>query len=227
MIILVETIDNYKKYWKDYNNKSSFSMNMAGFEFATKEMEYKHNYFKYENLNIQQTKILILFVLSINLSCSNSYKHQNDFSHVLTNDSIKFWNISDPNYSSPFYINSFSFSADGKCEAYNIDIEDKRNIRPTDVVEDDHGISNTWKLINDSIVSIRGTKSKIISFSNDSIVIGDEKGAKIFTLYRIIGPFRVNPKSLKERDSLLIEYKKLRSKNKNEYSESIKIGKQQ
>ena len=180
-----------------------------------------------KKLNIQLTKIKILVVLSINLSCSNSSKHENDFSHVLTNNSIKFWNISDPNDCRPFYINSFSFSADWKCEAYIIDIEDKRNIRPTDVVEDDHGISNNWKLINDNIVSIRGIKSKIISFSNDSIVIGDEKGAKIFTLYRIIGPFRINPNSLKERDSLLIEYKKLREKNKNADSSSIKIGKKE
>ncbi|MEO8240503.1 MAG: hypothetical protein ABI576_20530 [Flavobacterium sp.] len=177
-----------------------------------------------KNLNLQQIKILALFTLLINLSCSNA-KQENDFSHVLTNDSIKFWNISDPNDSRPFYINSFSFSVDGRCETYNVDIDDQRNIRATDIVEDDHGISNTWKLINDSIINIRGNKSKIISFSNDSIVIGDEKGAKIFTLYRVIGPFRINPESLKERDSLLIEYKKLREKNKNADSASIKINK--
>ncbi|MNR64046.1 hypothetical protein D3C85_1865570 [compost metagenome] len=58
-----------------------------------------------------------------------------------------------------------------------------------------------------------GFEIKIVNYSRDSIVLKG-KNNSIFSLYRVIGPFRVSPKSIRERDSLITIYAKERERDK-------------
>jgi hypothetical protein len=161
----------------------------------------------------REIKTAILFLLFCLSSCHDKQK---EITKILTNDSVQYWNIADSNDPRPFYHNSYSFSKDGICEKYNVDILDKRSIKFYDTVPDERGECNKWRFINDSIIYMLGSKVKIVSYSKDSIILGSGR----FRLYRVIGPFRVDPKSIKERDSLITVYAKYRALNKDSGSDS-------
>jgi hypothetical protein len=54
---------------------------------------------------------------------------------------------------------------------------------------------------------------KIANYSRDSIVLKD-KNNDSYSFYRVIGPFRVSPKSIRKRDSLINVYAKARERDK-------------
>lgn len=164
-----------------------------------------------KNLKTKQIKILILFLFFCLLSCNNKQK---EITKILTNDSIEYWNVSGPrDKKRPIYYNSYSFSKAGIYEMYNIDINEIRSIIPNDTVPDDHGNYNKWNFINDSTINMGGFIMKIANYSRDSIVLKD-KNNDSYSLYRVIGPFRVDPKSIRKRDSLIIIYAKQRERDK-------------
>ncbi|CAD0001366.1 hypothetical protein [Flavobacterium salmonis] len=163
-----------------------------------------------KSLKIKQIKTLILFLFYCLLSCNNKQK---EITKILTNDSIQYWNISVPEDKRPVYHNSYSFSKTGVCEKYNIDYNEIRNIIPRDTVPDKYGIYNKWNFINDSTINMGGFIMKIANYSRDSIVLKD-KNNDSYSLYRVIGPFRVSPKSIRERDSLITIYAKERERDK-------------
>jgi len=162
------------------------------------------------NLKTKQIKAVILFLFFCLLSCNNK---QREITKILTNDSIQYWNVSVPEDKRPVYHNSYSFSKTGILESYNIDIDEVRNIRATDTVPDEHGIYNKWNFINDSTINMGGFEIKIVNYSSDSIVL-EGKNKSRFTLYRVTGTFRVSPKSIRKRDSLIDVYAKARERDK-------------
>ena len=155
-------------------------------------------------------KIIIILLLILSVSCKNKQK---EITKILTNDSIQYWNISEPGDKRPFYRNSCSFSKTGIHENYNIDINDVRNILTRDTVPDEHGHYNKWNFINDSTINMGGFVMKIANYSRDSIVFKD-KNNDSYSFYRVIGPFRVDPKSIRRRDSLINVYAKARERDK-------------
>lgn len=163
-----------------------------------------------KSLKTQKIKTLILFLFFCLLSCNNKQK---EITKILTNDSIQYWNISGPRDKRPIYRNSYSFSKTGIHEKYNIDINDVRNIIPKDTVPNKYGIYNKWNFINDSTINMGGFIMKIANYSRDSIVLKD-KNNDSYSLYRVIGPFRVDPKSIRRRDSLINVYAKARERDK-------------
>ena len=167
-----------------------------------------------KNLKAQQTKTVILLLFFCLLSCNNKQK---EITKILTNDSIQYWNISEPEDKRPIYYNSYSFSKTGIHERYNIDINEVRNIIPRDTVPDRHGIYNKWSFINDSTINMGGFIMKIVNYSQDSIVLKG-KNNNAYSLYRVIGPFRVSSKSIRKRDSLITIYAKARERDKDAIS---------
>lgn len=163
-----------------------------------------------KSLKTQQIKTVILLLLFCLLSCNNKQK---EITKILTNDSIQYWNISGPRDKRPIYRNSCSFSKTGIHENYNIDINDVRSIIPIDTVPDKYGNYNKWSFINDSTINMGGFIMKIANYSRDSIVFKD-KNNDSYSFYRVTGPFRVDPKSIKERDSLITIYAKARERDK-------------
>ena len=163
-----------------------------------------------KNLKKQQTKTIILLFFFCLLSCNNKQK---EITQILTNDSIQYWNVSGPRDKRPIYYNSYSFSKIGIWESYNVDINDIRRIIPYDTVPDKYGNYNKWSFINDSTINMGGFVMKIANYSRDSIVLRD-KNNDSYSLYRIIGPFRVSPKSIRKRDSLITIYAKQRERDK-------------
>ncbi|WP_123921973.1 hypothetical protein [Flavobacterium sp. LM4] len=163
-----------------------------------------------KNLKAQQTKTVILLLFFCLLSCNNKQKQ---ITKILTNDSIQYWNVSGPRDKRPVYYNSYSFSKKGIYESYNVDINDIRNIIITDTVPDKYGNYNKWWFINDSTINMGGFIMKIANYSRDSIVLKD-KNNDSYSLYRVIGPFKVSPKSIRERDSLITIYAKERERDK-------------
>jgi len=163
-----------------------------------------------KNLKTQQIKAVLLFLFFCLLSCNNK---QREITKILTNDSIQYWNISGPRDKRPIYYNSCSFSKTGIHESYNIDINEVRNIIATDTIPDEHGIYNKWNFINDSTINMGGFVMKIANYSRDSIVFKD-KNNDSYSFYRVIGPFRVSPKSIRKRDSLINVYAKARERDK-------------
>ena len=63
---------------------------------------------------------------------------------------------------------------------------------------------------------------KIINYSQDSIVLKAKNGDR-FSLYRVIGPFRVDPKSIKKRDSLITVYAKARERDKVAIADTVMV----
>lgn len=163
-----------------------------------------------KNLKTQQIKTVTLLLLFCLLSCNNK---QREITKILTNDSIQYWNVSEPDDKRPLYFNSYSFSKSGIYERYNIDINYVRSIIPIDTIPDKYGNYNKWNFINDSTINMGGFIIKIVNYSPDSIVL-EGKNNDRFSLYRVIGPFRVDPKSIRERDSLITIYAKARERDK-------------
>ncbi|MGO4772854.1 hypothetical protein ACEN2I_14425 [Flavobacterium sp. W22_SRS_FK3] len=161
-------------------------------------------------LKTKQIKTVILFLFFCLLSCNNK---QREITKILTNDSIQYWNVSEPDDKRPLYFNSYSFSKSGIYERYNIDINYVRSIIPIDTIPDKYGNYNKWSFINDSTINMGGFIIEIVNYSRDSIVL-EGKNNDRFSLYRVIGPFRVDPKSIKERDSLITIYAKARERDK-------------
>jgi hypothetical protein len=160
---------------------------------------------------MQKTKIALFFMFFCLLSCHDT---QNEITQLLTNNSIQYWNIVWHTDTLHLYRKSYSFSKTGFCEKYAVDVYEKRIILPYDTIPDMHGECDKWHFINDSTIYIRGSEVKIASYSQDSIVFKNKDGSSRYTLYRFIGPFRVDPKSLRERDSLITHYAKCRERDK-------------
>jgi hypothetical protein len=158
-------------------------------------------------LEIKKYVVLMIFCLT---SCHNK---QNEITKILTNDSIQYWNVSQPKDNRPIYYNSYSFSKTGIYETYNINIDGIRKIRAVDTVPDKFGIYNKWHFINDSVINMGGFEIKIVNHSRDSVVLKARNGDR-FSLYRVIGPFRVDPKSIKKRDSLITVFAQARLRDK-------------
>ena len=147
-----------------------------------------------KNLSVLGIKTLLSFMIFCLISCNNKRK---EITKILTNDSIQYWNVSEPRDNRPFYRVSYSFTKTGIHEIYNINFDDIRQIRAVDTVPDKYGISNKWHFINDSVIDMGSFEMKIINYSQDSIVLKAKNGDR-FSLYRVIGPFRVDPKSIKK-----------------------------
>ena len=153
-------------------------------------------------------KISLFLVVCVLMSCTKSKKREIEY--LLTKDSIQYFDLVTLDPQHPRSTTSISFSIDGTNDSYRFNVSD-RHIKPYFKEPNQYGESNQWKMLNDSTILIFGAYKAIIErYSEDSIFLDHHE-----VLVRIKGDPKISKKSIRERDSLYIEFKKLKELNKN------------
>lgn len=150
------------------------------------------------------------------MSCTESKKREIEY--LLTKDSIQYFDFVTLDPKHPRSTTSISFSIDGTNDTYHFSTDDTdRHIWPYFKETNEYGQSNQWRIVNDSTIETLGSYTYVIRrFTEDSIFLGydDVKGVRA-VLVKIKGDPKISKKSIRERDSLYIEFKKLKELNKN------------
>lgn len=161
-------------------------------------------------------KISIFLVVLVLMSCTKSKKREIEY--LLTKDSIQYFDLVTLDPQHPRSTTSISFSIDGTNDTYHFSTDDTdRHIWPYFKEPNEYGKSNQWKILNDSTIESLGAYPIIIRrFTEDSIFLrfSDNKRVQA-VLVRIKGDPKISKKSIRERDSLYIEFKKQKELNKN------------
>ena len=149
--------------------------------------------------NLISLRINILLLSLIIVSCRSH--NEQSIEDLLTKDSIQYFDAirSYKNHTRPNI--SYSFSKNGENNQYNFSrYNNERYIVPYFPKKNDYGISNTWRIINDSIIEMLGRYKVVVrKHTNDTIYLIEPGNTKISTiLVRIKGVLKLVKIHLRE-----------------------------
>jgi hypothetical protein len=148
-----------------------------------------------------KNKIALFIAATALFSCQKDKKEE--LTHLLTKDSIQYFDVYTPGeFKRPRA--TFSFDKDGKNEQYTFrdDKNRERYIVPLSDKPNNLGMTNTWKIVNDSTIELTGEFSMVVKrYTEDTIFVNSDRGELIWV--RVKGDPRLNEEALYARDSLL------------------------
>ena len=156
-----------------------------------------------KNLKAQVNKKCISVFLLMIIAFSCHKRTVNQFPHFITSDSIQYYkSITNSNSEN---VSILSFDIQGKNERYYYS-DDELYMYPYFEKPrlEDYGVSNNWRMLNDSTIQIMGISNWIVRrYNQDSIFLVNLKNKNIIrTLVRLKTKPKVNLKSIEIRDSL-------------------------
>ncbi len=130
---------------------------------------------------------ITLFALMFLIRCNNNRK---SLKYLICRDSIQYWNYEWPRERAAYFGFTFSFDKDGKVKKYSFSKIKNRRILFTDY----HQTPDlTWSVSKDSILTFFGSSSKIVYYSEDTIIIEPFDSDKIKEmLIRVKGNLNIN-----------------------------------
>lgn len=147
-----------------------------------------------------KNKIALLIAAAALFSCQKDKKEE--LTHLLTKDSIQYFDVYTPGeFKVPRA--TFSFDIDGRNEQYTFrDNNRERYIVPLSDKPNNLGMTNTWKILNDSTIELTGEFSMVVKrYNEDTIFVNSERGELIWV--RVKGDPNLNEEALYARDSLM------------------------
>lgn len=159
------------------------------------------------SLNLKSWIFLRISVFTFFLISCNSKK--GELKYFLTKDSIQYFDVILIKEGNLKPITSYSFDVNGKNNRYDFSMyNDERYILPYFNEPNEYGISNNWRMLNDSTIEILGSYPMLVdSYTKDSVFLRSNKDVEpSMLLVRIKGNPRINKESLRSYDSLYKQF---------------------
>ena len=159
-----------------------------------------------------KNKLLLVIAAAALFSCQKDKKEE--LTHLLTRDSIQYFNVYRPgDFKIPMA--SFSFGKDGKNEQYTFRHNAReRFIVPLSDEPNNMGMTNSWKVLNDSTIQLTGAIPMVIDrYTEDTLYMSNERDGSTIWI-REKGDPMLNEEALYARDSLFDMMKRRKESQK-------------